>query len=125
MVASMLNERIAALPPGLPEDQHYSGGNCELVDRIALVDGAHDYMVIRSANGSEIILGPWRLTGVGDCVHVGAYLDGRRHTLASRKDPQRQYRGIFPARRGSCRRRTLQHRALPFFGAPPPSYQSS
>jgi hypothetical protein len=68
MVTSILNERVAAPPPGLPEDQHHFGGNCELVDRIALVDGAHDYMVIRSANGSEIILGPWRLTGMGDCV---------------------------------------------------------
>jgi len=68
VVASILNGKAAAPPPGGPVDEHQLGGSCELVDRIAIVDGADDYMIIRSASGSEIILGPWRLTGVGECV---------------------------------------------------------
>jgi len=43
-------------------------GNYEAVDRIALAEGAQDRMVIRSVEGSELILGPWRLTAMGDCI---------------------------------------------------------
>jgi hypothetical protein len=43
-------------------------GNYEAVDRIALAEGAQVRMVIRSVEGSELILGPWRLTAMGDCI---------------------------------------------------------
>src|SRR5215813_13301521 len=82
MTSAALHEdvrRIGSRPATIHDDQP---PDYHAVMRVALVDGAFSHMLIESEDGSELALGPWRMTGAGD------YVSSARVTMADGTDWQ-------------------------------------
>lgn len=68
MASAVLSDKVARRGQKAHPAPATEQGTYELVSRTTLADGAYNHMTIRSASGSEVTLGPWWLTAVGDCM---------------------------------------------------------